>query len=368
MNERIAQFRVGVMVLATGIITVILMLLFGRFPRLGQPTYTVQLRFDNAPGVTRDTPVRKSGVLVGRVTDVALRDGGGVVVTAAIHSNIKLRRNEVPRIDGSLLGDATVQFVQLPDDGEPAERRPDAVVREGETIEGEAASGILQTVNDPAIQELITSMTQTSKSVDRLARKLTDLVEDNDEKFTGIVDKLDGALDSLQQAAENANEILGDDELRADLKRTLADLPKTFSQAEDAFSEMKDTFNRMEGTLDLADQNLRNLQDFTKPLSKRGQDFFEKIDLGAKKIDVLLDQLLSFTDALNTEEGSLGRFLHDPELYDNLNDAVANIDELTRDLKPIVSDARIFSDKLAREGLHGVFKQSSGVKWLGQRR
>src|SRR5687767_4585088 len=116
MNERIAQFRIGVMVLATGIITVILMLLFGKFPRFGQQTYTVHMRFANAQGVTRDTPIRKSGILVGRVTEVALKDSGEVLITAALNSSFKLRRNEVPRIDGSLLGDATVQLVQLEDE------------------------------------------------------------------------------------------------------------------------------------------------------------------------------------------------------------------------------------------------------------
>ena len=71
MDERIMQFRVGVMVLATLIITAILVLLFGKVPSLvPHATYTIYVRFPEAPGVTRDTPVRKSGILIGRVSDI----------------------------------------------------------------------------------------------------------------------------------------------------------------------------------------------------------------------------------------------------------------------------------------------------------
>ena len=67
MDERVMQFRVGVMFLATLIITGILLVMFGKLPRLHRRNYPVQVRFDDAGGVTKDTPVRKSGILIGRV-------------------------------------------------------------------------------------------------------------------------------------------------------------------------------------------------------------------------------------------------------------------------------------------------------------
>jgi phospholipid/cholesterol/gamma-HCH transport system substrate-binding protein len=61
MDERIVAFRVGVMVLATMLLAAILTLLFGDVPSLMQGTYTVHIKFKDAPGVGEGTPVRKSG-------------------------------------------------------------------------------------------------------------------------------------------------------------------------------------------------------------------------------------------------------------------------------------------------------------------
>ena len=47
-------------------------------------------------------------------------------------------------------------------------------------------------------------------------------------------------------------------------------------------------------------------------------------------------------------EGSLGALMTDRQLYDRLNRAAKNIEEVSRQLKPIVDDARVFSDKIAR--------------------
>ena len=66
------QFRVGVMILATILIAAILVLLFMGSSPLLHGTYTIYIKFNDAPGVTRDTPVRKAGIRIGRVRDVQL--------------------------------------------------------------------------------------------------------------------------------------------------------------------------------------------------------------------------------------------------------------------------------------------------------
>src|SRR3972149_2325090 len=95
MDERIMQFRVGVMVLATLIITGILVAMFGEMPKIIYGEYKLEITFDQAPGVTDGTPVRKSGILIGRVTKVRFSDEDTkVVVTVAIKDKFHLRRNE----------------------------------------------------------------------------------------------------------------------------------------------------------------------------------------------------------------------------------------------------------------------------------
>ncbi len=120
MDERVLSFRVGVVVVTAVILGVILILLFGAAPQFFTETYTVRVRFPRAPGVTVNTPVLKSGVKIGRVTDVELLREGGVILTLRLDRDKPVLRSEVPRIStGSLVtGDAVVEFV-IP---APAER------------------------------------------------------------------------------------------------------------------------------------------------------------------------------------------------------------------------------------------------------
>ena len=90
MDERVLQFRVGVVVLASAIVAAILVMLVGAIPNPLQSKYTLYVGFPTAPGVSVDTPIRKDGVLIGRVAGVKLLDEGGVVVTLRIDSQYKL--------------------------------------------------------------------------------------------------------------------------------------------------------------------------------------------------------------------------------------------------------------------------------------
>jgi len=58
--------------------------------------------------------------------------------------------------------------------------------------------------------------------------------------------------------------------------------------------------------------------------------------------------------------------MRNPELYQHLNAAATNIERLTRDLKPILADVRVFSDKIARHpeslGVRGAIQRNPGIK------
>ncbi|MEO2021361.1 MAG: MlaD family protein, partial [Pirellulaceae bacterium] len=77
MDERVLKFRVGVVVLTATIVTAILIVMFGAIPDFTGTYYQLNIEFPAAPGVGRNSPVLKSGVPIGRVTDVDLQDDGG---------------------------------------------------------------------------------------------------------------------------------------------------------------------------------------------------------------------------------------------------------------------------------------------------
>jgi len=115
MDERVMQFRVGVTFLAAFLATGIMLVMFGQLPTLTGRNYAIGVRFDDAGGETKDTPVRKSGILIGRVSDVQLTDHDTrVLVTLAIQSDKTIYQNEDCYISRDLLGNTAILFVPNP--------------------------------------------------------------------------------------------------------------------------------------------------------------------------------------------------------------------------------------------------------------
>lgn len=385
MDDRIMQFRVGVVVLAVTLIAGFLTLLFGHFPKsILNKTYTVYVEFTQAPGIAPDTPVRKNGILIGRVTKVELigEQQDKVRVTLAIDQDKKILHSDVVRINVSLLGDAEVQVVpadekapevsgraaagprrpQFAFAADKTEKKPaDTPIESGETIKGSVANNPTQTFAnlEPELTEAARSLTSASKQVDKLAKDIDKLLGNNNDQFDRLLNKTERSLDALQKTMGNIDTIIGDPETNARLRQSIAELPKTLKQMEDALTLVQRTSTR-------AEQNLENLEGFTKPLGQRGEAIITNADQSVRRLDELLAQMQQFSRQLNSRDGSLGQLMYNPQLYQNLNDAATNINDLSHQLKPILNDVRAFSDKIARHpellGVKGAMQSSTGIK------
>ena len=355
MNDRVMQFRVGVVVLATAIITGILIVLFGDLPSLVQSTYPLRMSFADARGVADGTPVRKNGILVGRVSGVTLDERGGVSVIASIDSYVPIYRDEQPRIATTLLGDAEIQLV--PGRIVPPRQR----VGKDEVLVGAAARDPFEmfTSLEPKLGGALESLAQASESVTRLSTNLDRLLLGEDDNFAKMVRKTEQALDSFSLAMANINDVMGDPAARANLRETLNSLPSVIA-------DLRTTVQGIGATVDTADRNLRNLEGLTKPLGERGEGMVAQIDRTIGRLDEVLQQAAFFAKALNESEGTLGKLVRDPKVYDDLAQAAANVSRLTRELRPIVDDVRVFTDKIARHpeqlGVRGALDRRPGVK------
>ena len=110
MSERTMAFRVGVAVLGTILVAAVLVVTFGGMPSLLEKTYTVNVKFPSASGLTAGAPVKKSGIRIGEVTNIALVPDDQVLVTLRISGKYTIRHDEVCRLRTSVLGDAWVEF------------------------------------------------------------------------------------------------------------------------------------------------------------------------------------------------------------------------------------------------------------------
>ena len=355
MNDRVMQFRVGVMVLATAIIAGILIVLFGDLPSLVQATYPLKMDFADARGVSQGTPVRKNGILVGRVASVTLNERGGVSVVADIDSYVPIYKDEQPRIAGTLLGDAEISLV--PGRIVPPRQR----LAKDEVLTGAVSRDPFEVFAtlEPKFGATLDSLAQASESVTKLATNLDRVFLSEDDTFEKMVRKTEAALDSSSVAMNNINDVMGDPKAREKMKAAITALP-------DVLTELRTTVQGIGTTVDTADRNLRNLEGLTKPLGDRGQEMVAQIDRTIGRLDETLQQASLFAKALNESQGTLGKLVRDPQVYNDLAQAAQNVSKLTKDLRPIVDDVRVFTDKIARHpeqlGVRGALDRRAGLK------
>lgn len=341
---------------AIPLIAAILFLIFSDVKSIGHGTYTVYVRFKSAPGVSEGTPVRKNGLLIGRVGETEFAsDNNSVIATLNIQANRKLGQNELCTIKGGLLGDAVIEFVSQGDT--PTTK----LIQPGDYIDGTVTGNPLEAFAnlEDDLSAAAGSVTEAGRQISRLAESVNKTLDTDDKQVQRILDKLEVSLDSFRNTTDNINGLFGDPTVQQELHRTIVEMPKLFQQS-------RETLDRMQDTIESANRNMRNLEGLTAPLGEHGDQLVGKIDSTVTKLDDLLAQFVQFGKQLNEENGSLGKLVRDPELYQNLNKAARNVEKLTTELRPIVRDVRVFSDKIARHpeqlGVRGALHKSSGIK------
>ena len=357
MNERVMQFRVGVVILTTFLITAILVIAFVGTTPLFKGKYTIYIKFSEAPGVTRDTPVLKSGIRIGQVRNVQFGDNDeGVIVTADIDKDRHVYKDEECRaVSSLLLGDSSLEFVHLR--GTPPDRTP---IEDKAVIQGEIGPELTSSIAglQEKVAKTLDTMDKAGQDMHSVLGRVDRLLATNEDKINHVIDETGETMKLLQSALIASNDILGDPKLRGQIKQTIAELPEILK-------ETKTTVERMSGTFASLEQNMRNVEGLTKPLGERGETLVGDAAESMHKLNLLTDNLLRFSQQVNDQDGSLGALLHDKELYLHVSHLAKNLDDLTRDLKPIVNNVEIFSDKIARHPsdlIKGAWKKDSGLK------
>jgi len=383
MDERILQFRVGVVVVASAIITVLLVMLFGAWPGVWEGRYEIHVKFPEAPGITVDAPVRKSGVLIGRVSNVQLLEEGGVLVGMRIFDQFKLRRHETCRIGtGSLLGDAIVEFVPSGQDErlvrfdanrngkleEDEERLANELIADAEFMsDGVVVSNPLRAlVNlEGSVSSAFRSLEGAGKEVSQLARSVNEAVGGgDDDQIKRIMQKTELALEHFDRTMQAVQKILGDEELASQLKQTLRDVPAFVDETRQTMATARTALGSFQELSEKAKVNLDHLERFTKPLGESGPQLVANVAESTQNLNDLLEQFVAFSEALNSGQGTLGKLVYDDDVYQQIQRVVGNAEEITRRARPIVEDVRIFTDKIARDprqlGVKGALDQRPG--------
>lgn len=347
MEERVLKLRVGVVVLAAAIITSILVMRIGDMPLPGTSKYTLYINFTRAPGVQVGTPVRKSGISIGRVTNVELMDNGGVQVTADIDSRRKIFVAETCHINtASVLGDPVLEFV-LGDKQDPGA----AVLVDGNEIDGVVTGNPLEVIValESDLKAALGSIRAAGDEVKLAARNVNTAVANSSDDIPRVMREFEDTLTQMRTTFASVNDVVGDPELRKGLRTMMSEVPALVSEARGTLTKANATFDSFAGVGKRAEQNLANLEAFTKPLADRGPQMVNNIDGILENVNDLTENLNDFSSGLNARDGTIGKLMHDDTIYRRLDRTLANAEDLTLRMRPILDDVRVFTDKIARD-------------------
>lgn len=375
MDERVIRFRVGVVVLAALLAGGILVFAFGNRSRfIGQ--YSVYVQFDTAPGVTVNTPVRKNGITIGRVSNVELLDDG-VMITARLDADKKIRQSELCQISSAtLLGDAVLEFV--PGDDKSLYT---SFYGNGDTMK---TPGLVQVNPMQALSKFaevgddleftVQAVGKAGNQVADLAGDLSQVINNNQDQFKRIMDKTETSLTSLQNTSDVINKLMSDPELNTALRDSIKRAPVILNELQESLAQAKDTLSSFKGVSTRAETNLANMEKFTKPLGERGEQIVLNVEQSLSGLNELVREIVTFSRTLNESEGTLGQLVRDRELYDKVKSTVTEIERVAKQVSPLMADIRVFAKKLKEDprqlGVKGALDRrpagvSGGLGGLG---
>lgn len=296
------EIKVGVAIVLTALILFFGIRFLAGLPFFGTG-YQLYAVFDDTEGLASGNPVDVSGVQIGTVESVQLLPGArAALATLAITSDTDLPRGTSARIGGfSALGDVSVSLRPGPT-GNPA-------LGDGDTLITRPSSDIVNMVQDNAerifgnVDTLLIGASGTFKNVDDLLNR-----PDSDLRAT---------LAALRQTAETTNRLIASQ--RQQIAATLASLQ--------AATEGVSTLTTSANTF--ADENADSLAVTIQHLNRVLATADASLDSFAAT-SAELDAVLA---KLNSGEGTLGMMLNDPTLYNNLNTAATNLNQLVADFQ-----------------------------------
>lgn len=327
-QERGRNIAVGITSLAGLAGLLALLFLFGYVPAFLEEGYTVEVHYPRAGGLHPGSAVRLDGIDIGSVESVKLKRpaGSGVVVTARLQPDILLPEGVHATVASHIFGGAAaVELIvddaeklgngSLPTDG--------SAIIPGEvgSIESRFASELKSAIAEPsqrfaAMQEDFHRLSNTWSDVAENLRTLTapadpEAVDAGDAEPTlaSVVARADTRLSEMQAAIDGLNAWFGDEQLREDARATMANS-----------AEASAKLNASIATIE-------------------------------KRIVKLTDDLAVVTAAVNQAvakandgDGTVGKLLNDPALYDNLNDSAER-------LQKAIDEARLLLEKWKSEGV-----------------
>src|SRR5262249_26976248 len=106
----------------------------------------------------------------------------------------------------------------------------------------------------------------------------------------------------------------------------------------------------------------------TKPLAAKSEALIISVTESAEQLSKALVEVRALLQTVSAGKGTIGRLLHDPTVYQNLDDAAGSLARVMARAEKIGRDLEVFADKIARRpeliGIGGAVRARSGLEEL----
>ncbi len=280
----------------TGILAIcaILLFIFGysylQGTNLLEKNRTFFVKYDNVEGLAKSAPVTINGFVVGKVTDIEFEDKSGrLVVEFNVENDFDFSDKSVVRIySSSIMGGKSLGV--FPD-------YSGAAVKSGDTLPGIIEKGMLDAVTD-RLGPLEAKVNTTLSTLDTLLLSFTEVLNPRS---------------------------------RENLEQTIANFNKTSSNF---ISISKNMGEILDGNKEKLSSTISNLDTTSKNFAKLS-DSLAQINTGemVREMEETISKLNGIMTSIDNGEGTVGKLLKDDKMYDNLEGASKQLEELLQDMK-----------------------------------
>ena len=288
-----------------GIVTVVaLALLFIGYNFLkGNDVFTRDSEFytdyDNVDGLTVSKPVVVSGYQIGRVSSMTLLKNGKIRTHFKIKSEYDIPSNTVARIvSADLLGSKAIVF-EL--------GNSKTLAKSGDPLLSDVQANLLEKVEplQLKIENLVVKLDSVLSAVN------TALDDEFQRDFKASLHSISVSLRNMEKITNDVEGLMGSERIR-------------FARIMQNFESITNNFQKNNGNINSI---LSNLDSLSNDLAKT------EIKATIDNATQVMKNMEIITNKINNGEGSIGLLLNDDELYNNLNNASKNLDNLIKDVE-----------------------------------
>lgn len=261
--------------------------------------------FENVNDLDVADEVKIKGYTVGTVKSLKRMNDhvGNTVVVFSVDNSINVYKNAIAELSASpIIGSRYIDLVN---------GKSDDFQESGDTLESKIHKGIQEQV-DETIAPLKVKTEQLLSSIDTVITSIQHFL--NDTTLGAVEEGISGvapALKSFSDAAKRIDKLITEQTIK--ISSVISNLDELSTTLKESSPDIKKTFSNLSSITDsLKQAHITNLIDNTKNSLAE------------------LDKTLA---AINEAQGSMGKFIYEKEVYDNLAAATKNLETLLQDIQ-----------------------------------